>query len=61
MTFFYFTIKIPTDFGTCKVNEYRCDNGECIPLDKKCDGFSHCLDNSDEKNCGISSFYLTNV
>lgn len=37
----------------CKHNQWKCDNGQCIRFDKRCDGIYHCSDYSDEtaKNC----------
>lgn len=45
--------------GTCSVNSechrwcigFKCDNGQCIDLDKHCDGDIDCRDYSDEHNC----------
>ena len=28
--------------------EFKCSNGECIPINHKCDGKNDCGDNSDE-------------
>ena len=39
---------------TCSSEEYVCDDGMCIPLTFYCDGEEHCLDGSDEKDCGKS-------
>ena len=35
----------------CLQNEFGCSNGECIPLELRCDGAGDCEDNLDEKNC----------
>lgn len=37
--------------GTCKFDEFTCDNGECIPLIYKCDTLDDCADSSDELYC----------
>ena len=33
------------------VAEMRCLNGECVSIERKCDGVADCSDASDEKNC----------
>lgn len=35
----------------CLAEEWRCNNGACIPLSKRCDGHSNCYDSSDEHDC----------
>ncbi|GLH00683.1 Modular serine protease, partial [Gryllus bimaculatus] len=37
----------------CPPQLFRCDNGNCIPHDKKCNSFRDCSDGSDEKDCKI--------
>ena len=37
----------------CKTHEYTCNDGLCLPLDKRCDGISNCKDSSDELQCSI--------
>ena len=32
----------------CPVSEHTCDNLQCVPRDKVCNGFNDCGDNSDE-------------
>lgn len=35
----------------CLPDEWRCHDGGCIPLSKRCDGHSNCYDSSDERSC----------
>ncbi|XP_015601419.1 vitellogenin receptor isoform X2 [Cephus cinctus] len=37
--------------GGCRVDEFTCENMNCIQLSGVCDGVDECDDNSDEKNC----------
>ena len=32
----------------CAVDQFRCDNGRCVPEDYRCDGDDDCSDDSDE-------------
>ena len=32
----------------CGSDQFRCDNGKCIPLNYVGDGYIDCVDNSDE-------------
>uniref|UniRef100_UPI00398F2A95 enteropeptidase n=1 Tax=Pristiophorus japonicus TaxID=55135 RepID=UPI00398F2A95 len=35
----------------CAPTEYQCGSGQCLSVDKLCDGHQHCEDGSDEKHC----------
>ena len=37
----------------CKSHQFSCDDGSCIPIEKRCNFFYDCKDNSDENNCII--------
>lgn len=39
---------------TCGINEFKCDDGNCIPLSSMCDSDIDCEDFSDERGCGAS-------
>ncbi|XP_077977099.1 uncharacterized protein LOC144432706 [Glandiceps talaboti] len=42
-------------FSDCQADsEFLCDNGMCISADFHCDGYPHCTDRSDEKDCTCS-------
>lgn len=42
--------------GICTADEYRCDNGQCIPIEQKCNRRYDCQDGTDETICGSSIF-----
>ena len=37
--------------GCNRLEHFTCDDGQCIPLDLRCDQLPHCRDKSDEKGC----------
>lgn len=44
--------------GPCRLSELLCDTGQCISLDKYCNGEDDCGDKSDEpKACTRKCFY----
>jgi len=46
---------------TCDSDEFRCDNGGCIPKYYQCDGTEDCGDNSDEEGCGELVLLITHT
>ena len=40
----------------CSDDEFSCDNGICIPMNKRCNGKLECKDGSDEDNCDLVVF-----
>ena len=41
--------------SSCKDDEFTCNDGTCIDIEKKCDLVNNCLDDSDEEFCNILS------
>ncbi|XP_073829721.1 terribly reduced optic lobes isoform X13 [Musca autumnalis] len=41
------------DEEVCRYNEFRCDNGQCIPYSEVCDNIYDCSDYSDERDCDL--------
>ena len=37
----------------CKVDEFTCNDGQCISMNRRCDQISNCRDFSDESNCDL--------
>lgn len=54
---FFFAHAVGPGTGTeapqCQVDEFRCEDGQCIQKKYHCDLIKDCLDGSDEKLCGI--------
>ncbi|XP_071950772.1 uncharacterized protein [Antedon mediterranea] len=39
--------------ASCNINEFQCDNQECIHEVYKCDGYNDCVDGTDEQYCSV--------
>lgn len=39
---------VPPCYSDCALNEFMCENHDCIMNTQKCDGIPQCADNSDE-------------
>ena len=39
----------------CGTGEFKCDNGQCIKYNLRCNNDAECSDGSDETSCGCSS------
>ncbi len=40
------------DHRSCTSDQFECGSGECIDSDQLCDLTRHCIDGTDEQNCG---------
>ena len=45
--------EIPLKLTACEDDEFTCDDGQCIAVEKRCDQTPQCRDESDEQNCKL--------
>lgn len=45
----------------CHSNEFRCSDGTCIDIRRKCDGYDDCRDRSDEINCSKWQIWIISI
>lgn len=55
--FCLFSHEIITDL--CSPAEFRCEDGQCIPEEKRCDTRTDCRDGSDELDCSMFHLYIS--
>lgn len=48
--YFFSIYRVPVE-QKCTEKDFKCANGDCIPMKWKCDDYNDCRDKSDELNC----------
>ena len=46
-------IRLQLKLTGCQQGNFTCDNGQCIPMENRCDQIPDCRDKSDEKGCKL--------
>jgi hypothetical protein len=54
--FCLFSYELVTEL--CSAAEFRCEDGQCIPEEKRCDTRTDCSDGSDELDCRMFHLYI---
>ena len=49
---FFPTANCILEHEPCSDNEFQCNNGRCLDIRRKCNGYDECGDRSDEVDCG---------
>ena len=48
---FFLFWSLPFTSAPCGPNQFRCESGQCIDGNPRCDNHKNCSDGSDEKGC----------
>ena len=40
-------------FSSCNDEQFTCENGNCVSMERRCDGKFDCFDKTDEKDCKL--------
>ncbi len=48
------TMKVQASLNSCMDN-FNCDNGDCVYMAQRCNGVNDCEDSSDEFNCKVGN------
>lgn len=52
-------LNFPSDYRNCLPSDHKCGSGLCIPIEKRCDHYYDCRDESDESDefCKSSEYF----